>query len=194
MMRTVIETRYAKEFLDRGSGVVPWVLLGRARGAPDGLNTSVNGDNLSTIGALYSFGFTIPDGATPLALEATIWRCKGSISPTSTQDVLVMFYLGASLQGNNEADSATDWPVGTVGQPAFYDGRQNSDDLWGVSLTPAQYRSSGTGGFGFGFMCQFTQAGLVDSAAARLTYQVPNAWSGPWIGRKSAAKRWFGGG
>lgn len=190
MARSVTELRYPSEQLRFGVGGT-WKFPARALGEPneDGSYTNTEGDTLNL--GLYSAGITIPDEATPVGHRLRMFKRQSGELGT-VKDLKVQFVQAQGFIGNDKADTETDWEnewhVVEYPEP-------NGPDLWGLSLTPAEYRASGTMGFGFAIAC--TPAGLgakgvVDAVGHFFTYTLPNGWIGSWVGRRSPDKIWWG--
>jgi hypothetical protein len=77
------------------------------------------------------FGFTIPTGATNIAIEVRITRkARGE----DIRDNRLQLISGGGLVGVDQANTSNAW--GPTNQNANYDG--NGDPLWGTTITPAE--------------------------------------------------------
>lgn len=80
----------------------------------------------------------VPSDATINGIEVIIEKKKGVGS--NTTDKVISLVKGGVIQGNNKADTVTEWPTSdtifTYGGPS---------DLWGLALTPADVNASDFG-------------------------------------------------
>lgn len=185
MPATFKENRYAIYTGNDGTGN-SWVDAANYKYEPDGqVATCQNTRSKGLIGV--SFGFTIPDGATPVQAKARIRRKR--TGGTSVYDYAVrMWKLGPV--GNNEADTADNWDTDFVTKE--YDGSEHSDPLWGMGGTwgPSDFRDTL-----FGFTLQVDMAGQpvaeADAIEAELKYETDNVWWGDFFPEPSK-NRWWG--
>lgn len=90
---------------------------------------------------LTNFGFSIPNGASILGIQATIVRHADLTgSKNSITDQTVQLVKSGAASGNNKADGSTLWP--TSDATANY-GANN--DLWGTTWTVANINASNFG-------------------------------------------------
>ena len=164
-----------------------WTLTANVVGAPNkGYSQSrlTSGDPSDHL-RCYTFGASIPDGATALGLTVELYKLQTIPPPCSVKDLIVQWHDGVGLIGQNRADLVSEWPT-SYDPPTVYGG---SSDLWGLALTPAQYRAAG-----FGLIVQADFNGLNSTArvdAVRWTLHYDDGlssghkWWGPF--------RWWSG-
>ena len=83
-----------------------------------------------------NFGFALPAGATIDGIEVRIERSAGN----TCKDLLVQLIKGGTAQGDDKADTGTNWP--STDTNADYGG---STDLWGISLSESDIEASDFG-------------------------------------------------
>lgn len=186
-MAIVEASFYAGAAASLAGGGSPWGTPDKAAGAPDATATqarAIAGDPTNWL-RLYSFGATIPDGATVLGHLVELYKKQAvAVPPYSCKDLLVRVYNGVALIGQNKADLISEWPV-ALDPPTAYGAL---DDLWGLGLTPAQYRAAD---FGLVVQADFDGANskaLVDAIRWTVRYDdglgSPRRW---W----AAASHWW---
>lgn len=192
-MQTRTELRYATVALEFGAGNA-WINPDNALGLPAVPDALVEPPGTTKNLGLYGLGFTIPDAGTPQGLQVRALRWRVIQTPCSCQDAVVRFCQAQTLIGNDKADTATNWP-GIPKWKRYPD--PNGTDLWGLGLTPAQYRAQGTSGFGLAIAASATGGGMAKGHLrgvwVALTYTLPRCFWGTFVGRRSPTKVWFGG-
>lgn len=116
----------------------------------DGLFMTMNGFNVGAYSNYYcniDYGFAgVPSGATITGIKASIYRYGSNF-----KDYSVKLVKGGTPQGNDKADTSTNFPGSATLKDYGGDG-----DLWGLSLTDTDVKASN---FGVAFAVQQTASG-----------------------------------
>lgn len=124
-----------------GSGTT-WTNPGNIT-AQDGVRAGCNRTSAGTSQNLYASTFdfsSVPAGATITGIQVRIRKDYSAITPPSAiQDLTVRLTKdGTNLVGDNKADTVTNW-VNAADTDATYG---SSSDLWGISLSAAEVKTS----------------------------------------------------
>lgn len=97
---------------------------------------SPNGTQPSNYLKALDFGFAIPGTATVGSVAVGIERLRSGGTTGAIRDNVIKLVKGGTVSGNNNADTATNWPTTVGGVVREYDAD------WGVSLTPSDVNGS----------------------------------------------------
>jgi hypothetical protein len=85
-----------------------------------------------------NFGFAIPSGATINGIQVNIERKRGASG--NCRDLDVQLIKGGTSQGDDKADTVTNWPT-TDGTKSY----GGASDMWGLSLSDSDVNASNFG-------------------------------------------------
>lgn len=145
------QTRIAGAGADlTGIGTVAWTSPGNitADDAAFAVSTVTAANPQTHYLKASTFGFTIPTGATINGITAEVERLTESGNAPRNRDNVVQLIKGGTIQGNDKADTTTDW---TLTQTIKTYG--SASDLWGLSFTDADINDSA---FGLAFSAKTT--------------------------------------
>ena len=128
------------------------------------LDNGIGGPD-SEVLAIYNFGFSVTGTVTHV--EVTVQRKSNN---AEVQDLtLRLFTDGVGLEGNDLADTVTNWPTTEGG--ATYGGLIA---LWNATSSPSYYNSSNWGiGIAAHFNGALTDTGYIDNLSITITYDPP---------------------
>lgn len=140
--------------VDSGNGgsLLTWSNEGNITASDDTYATCTVSSGIDTTTRNYLFAggfnsFAIPSDATIVGVKVSIERHRDfqGLSDGTVKDYDVHLNFGSSFQGDNKADTSTNWPSSDL--VATYGG---IGDTWGISLTPADFNTTDNFGIGLG--------------------------------------------
>jgi len=96
---------------------------------------------------LTNYGFAIPTDATVNGIAVMVRRCTEELAGNAHKDSVLKLVQGGAVVGDNNADTATFWPIQAFG---IWPGNSNvnyggSSALWGMAWTPANINAADFG-------------------------------------------------